>query len=170
MDTLETIVTWLCVVFVATGAVPVVAGAYQFLVIPFHGLRNHYGRTAPYFPRVAVVVPAWNEGAVIAASIDRLMRLEYPPESLRVYLVDDASTDDTPDVARAKEVEYPGRVVHLRREKGGEGKAHTLNHGLRTILADDWMQALLIMDADVIYQPDSLRLMTRHLADPRWAR
>lgn len=166
METLETVVTWLCIVFVATGAVPVAAGAYQFLVIPFHAVRNHYGRTAPYFPRVAVVVPAWNEGAVIAASIDRLMRLEYPPESLRVYLVDDASTDDTPDVARAKELEYPGRVVHLRREKGGEGKAHTLNHGLRTILADDWMQALLIMDADVIYQPDSLRLMTRHLADP----
>ena len=29
------------------------------------------------------------------------------------------------------------------------------------------MQALLIMDADVIYEPDSLRTMTRHLADPR---
>ena len=56
--------------------------------------------------------------------------------------------------------------MHLRREKGGEGKAHTLNHGLRVILADDWMQALLIMDADVIYEPDSLRKMTRHLADP----
>ena len=29
------------------------------------------------------------------------------------------------------------------------------------------MQALLIMDADVIYEPDSLRMMTRHLADSR---
>ena len=28
------------------------------------------------------------------------------------------------------------------------------------------MQAVLIMDADVIYEPDSLRRMTRHLADP----
>ena len=28
------------------------------------------------------------------------------------------------------------------------------------------MQALLIMDADVIYEPTSLRAMTRHLADP----
>ena len=58
-------------------------------------------------------------------------------------------------------------MVHLRRDKGGEGKSHTLNHGLRIILADDWMQALLIMDADVIYEPDSLRTMTRHLADSR---
>ncbi|HEX3387966.1 MAG TPA: glycosyltransferase family 2 protein, partial [Streptosporangiaceae bacterium] len=104
--------------------------------------------------------------AVIGASIDRLMQLDYPPESLRVYVVDDASTDDTPDVIKAKAARYPGQVVHLRREQGGQGKSHTLNHGLRIILADDWMQALLIMDADVIYEPDSLRTMTRHLADP----
>src|ERR1700735_559719 len=29
------------------------------------------------------------------------------------------------------------------------------------------MQAVLIMDADVIYEPDSLRKMSRHLADPQ---
>ena len=45
-------------------------------------------------------------------------------------MVDDASTDDTPQVIQAKAAEYPGSVFHLRREKGGEGKAHTLNHGL----------------------------------------
>ena len=33
------------------------------------------------------------------------------------------------------------------------------------ILADDWMQVLLITDADVIFEPDSLRQLTRHLAD-----
>ena len=32
---------------------------------------------------------------------------------------------------------------------------------------DDWMQALLITDADVIFEPAALRTMTRHLADPR---
>ncbi len=154
-------------IFVATGVVPILATAYQFLAIPFHSVKNHYKRAAPYLPRVAVVVPAWNEGLVIAASIDRLMRLEYPLDRLRIYVVDDASTDDTPQVIQAKALEYPGSVFHLRREKGGEGKAHTLNHGLREILKDDWMQALLIMDADVIYQPTSLRRMTRHLADER---
>lgn len=154
-------------IFVATGVVPILATLYQFLAIPFHSVKNHYKKAAPYLPRVAVVVPAWNEGLVIAASIDRLMRLDYPLDRLRIYVVDDASTDDTPEVIQAKALEYPGSVFHLRREKGGEGKAHTLNHGLREILKDDWMQALLIMDADVIYQPTSLRRMTRHLADER---
>ena len=157
----------LLLIFVATGAIPVLAAAYSFLAIPLHAFRNHYSKAGPYLPRVAIVVPAWNEGAVIGESIDRLMSLEYPPESLRVYVVDDASTDSTPDVVLAKAAQYPGSVFHLRRDKGGEGKAHTLNHGIREIVKDDWMQALLIMDADVIYRPDSLRKMTRHLADPR---
>lgn len=157
---------WTLIVLVMLGAVPLVAASYQFLLIGVHRVRNHHDHTAPFYPRVAILIPAWNEAAVIGASIDRLVGLDYPPDRLRVYVVDDASTDETPDVVLAKAEEYPGQVVHLRREKGGEGKAHTLNHGLRLILADDWMEALLVMDADVIYEPDSLRRMTQHLADP----
>jgi cellulose synthase/poly-beta-1,6-N-acetylglucosamine synthase-like glycosyltransferase len=155
------------IILVGTGAIPVLAGAMSFIAIPFHAVKNHYREAAPYLPRVAIIVPAWNEGAVVGPAIDRLMSLEYPPESLRVYVVDDASTDDTPDVVLAKAAQYPGQVFHLRRDKGGEGKAHTLNHGIRVVLQDDWMQALLIMDADVIYLGSSLRKMTRHLADPK---
>ena len=141
----ETALTVVLLVLVGIGAVPVVAGLAQFLVIPFHAVRNHYRETGPYLPNVAVVIPAWNEAAVLTTSIERLMGLDYPPDRLRVYVVDDASTDDTPAVLAACAARFPGRVVHLRREKGGEGKAHTLNHGLREILADDWMEALLIM-------------------------
>ena len=154
-------------VLVALATLPAVMMTIQFLLAPLQVRINHYRRAAPYLPRVAVIVPAWNEGAVIGASIDRLMGLEYPEGRVRIYVVDDASTDDTPDVVRAKAAQYPGLVHHLRREKGGEGKAHTLNHGLRIVLAEDWAEAFLIMDADVIYLPDSLRKMTRHLADER---
>jgi cellulose synthase/poly-beta-1,6-N-acetylglucosamine synthase-like glycosyltransferase len=157
---------WVLVVLVMVGAVPLTAAACQYALVAFHFRRNHYPSGAPYFPRTAILVPAWNEAMVIGASIDRLMQLNYPPEALRVFVVDDASTDDTPDVILAKAAEYPGQVFHLRRQKGREGKAHTLSHGLRIILEDGWTQALLIMDADVIYEPDSLRMMTRRLADP----
>ncbi len=157
----------ICIIFVFLGAVPILAMAYQFLVIPLHAYKNHYRGAAPYQPRVSVVVPAWNEGAVIGTTIDRMLSLEYPMNKLRIYVVDDASTDETPEVVQAKQAEYPGQVFHLRREKGGEGKAHTLNFGLQQILADDWMEALLITDADVIFLPDSLSKLTRHLADPR---
>jgi cellulose synthase/poly-beta-1,6-N-acetylglucosamine synthase-like glycosyltransferase len=158
---------WILVAAVMAGAIPLVVATYQFLLIGWHSRRLHYAECAPYFPRTAILIPAWNEAAVLGASIDRLMSLEYPRDRLRVFVIDDASTDHTPQVVAAKVEQYPGSVVHLRRQVGGQGKAHTLNHGLTQILADDWMQAILIMDSDVIYEPSSLRMMTRHLADPR---
>ncbi len=157
----------LLVFFVLLGTLPLLVANYQFLLVGLHFRRLHYARCAPCFPRTAILIPAWNEEAVIGTSIDRLMLLDYPREALRIYVVDDASTDATPAVVTAKVAEYPGNVVHLRRDKGGEGKAATLNHGLAVILADDWMQAVLIMDSDVIYERSSLRRMARHLADPR---
>jgi cellulose synthase/poly-beta-1,6-N-acetylglucosamine synthase-like glycosyltransferase len=157
---------WGLTALVIAGALPLIVASYQFLMIGWHFRRLHYSRCAPIFPRTAILIPAWNEAAVIASSVDRLMRLSYPPDRLRVFVIDDASTDETPLVAQAKAAEYPGRVFHLRREVGGQGKAHTLNHGLAEVLSDNWMQAVLIMDSDVIYEPPSLRRMTRHLADP----
>lgn len=103
---------------------------------------------------------------MIELTIDRLMALHYPADALRVYVVDDASTDATPSKVIAKTKQYPNRVFHLRRVAGGEGKAHTLNYGLETLWRSSWAQAVLIMDADVIYTPDSLLRMARHLADP----
>ncbi|WP_211221005.1 glycosyltransferase [Nocardioides insulae] len=167
IDLLRELVTILFVVLAFSGTVPVLIGVYQYALIPLHGVKNHLPDAAPYLPRVVVIVPAWNEGAVLTASLERLMRLEYPPERLRVYVVDDASTDNTPEVTLAMAALHPGRIFHLRRAQGGEGKAHTLNHGIRRALADDWAQAVLIMDADVVFRPDSLRRMTRHLADER---
>lgn len=152
------------VVIVAT--IPVFAGLFQFLAVAFSMFFSNLERTADYAPRLAVLIPAWNEEAVIGTTIDRLMKLDYPRDRLRVYIVDDASTDGTPDVILGRRARYGHQVVHVRRHKGGEGKAHTLNHGLRELWAEDWAESVLIMDADVIYTASSLKRMARHLADP----
>ncbi|WCO65181.1 glycosyltransferase family 2 protein [Iamia majanohamensis] len=156
----------LLVVVAVAGAAPLLIGIYQYLLVGLHAHRHHLDETGPDLPRTAVLIPAWNEADVLATTIHQLMRLDYPRDRLVVVVVDDASTDATGEVLAALAAEHPGMVVHLRREDGGQGKAHTLNHGLRALLADGWMEALLVMDADVVYEPDSLRRMARHLADP----
>ena len=152
--------------FVLAGSLPLLAGCYQFALAGFHRFRLNTSEPLERDPNVAVVVPAWNEAFVIGRTIDTLLSLDYPRDRLRVYVVDDASTDETPEVVRAKAAKYPGRVFHLRREKGGEGKAHTLNHGLRIIRKEGWYEAVLVIDADVIFTYRSLRRMVRHLGDP----
>jgi cellulose synthase/poly-beta-1,6-N-acetylglucosamine synthase-like glycosyltransferase len=159
--------TVLCLGLVLLGMVPTVASFAQFLLVGAHGVWNHYPKCRDYTPRVAFLLPAWNEADVLGASIDSLMGIDYPAGAWRIYVVDDASTDHTPEVMRQKMAQYPGSVFHLRREKGGQGKAHTLNHGISLLLAENWAEAVMIMDADVLFEPLTLRRMARHLIDPK---
>jgi cellulose synthase/poly-beta-1,6-N-acetylglucosamine synthase-like glycosyltransferase len=156
----------LCFFCVLLGMLPILTTFAQFLAVGLHGVRNHYPKCGDITPRVAFLLPAWNEADVLGSSIDSLMSIDYPAGKWRIYVVDDASTDHTPDVMRAKMAQYPGSVFHLRREKGGQGKAHTLNHGIKEILAEDWAEGVMIMDADVLFEPTTLRRMVRHFADP----
>ena len=158
--------TFALVALVFLGAIPLVVATYQFARVGMNRWHSHLDKTDMKLPNVAILIPAWNEGAVLGASLDRLLAMDYPAAALRLYVVDDASTDDTPDVILRRVASHPSRVHHLRREQGGEGKAHTLNHGLRVVMADTWAEAVLIMDADVVFQPRALRHMVRHLADP----
>jgi cellulose synthase/poly-beta-1,6-N-acetylglucosamine synthase-like glycosyltransferase len=155
-----------CTLLVVLSSLPVVVSMYQFLLLIFSFRATHLEDASRHLPRVSILIPAWNEGAVIGATIDRLMRLRYPRDRLRVYVIDDASTDETPHVAIAKSKLWPRNVFHIRRVAGGEGKAHTLNYGLHVLWRSDWTEAVLIMDADVIYTEDSLTRMARHLVDP----
>jgi len=159
------LVAVIATVFVLLGVVPVVSGLYQYLYVVVSFFNTHLESCEGSTPRLSILIPAWNEEAVIGMSIDRLMALNYPKDRLRVYLIDDASTDETPRVAIEKSKEYPGRVIHVRRVSGGEGKAATLNYGLDIIWKSDWAEAVLIMDADVIYTDDSILKLARHLAD-----
>jgi cellulose synthase/poly-beta-1,6-N-acetylglucosamine synthase-like glycosyltransferase len=160
---------WALGLFVLLGAVPNAVAVIQVGFASLHRFRDHYDDdevSLDELPRVAVLVPAWNEAPVLRFSVDRMMAMDYPSDRLRLAVVDDASSDDTPELLAAKMSQYPGRILHLRRDKGGEGKAHTLNHGLRELLADDWAQAVLVTDADVVFEPTAVRRMTRHLGDP----
>lgn len=157
---------WGLALTVILGSLPLWVSLYQFLLIGRHGRNNHYDQCAPYFPKVSILVPAWNEAAVLDATIEILMSMDYPLDCLRVYIIDDASTDNTPEIMQKNMLRYPGNVHHLRRAKGGEGKAHTLNYGIDKALKDNWSEAFLIIDADVLFEKNALRKMARHLVDP----
>ena len=163
---MTTAIAVVCSTLVLLATLPVLGGLYQFLALAFSVFATHLEKARPNVPRVAILIPAWNEGAVIAPTIDRLMSLDYPKDRLRIFVIDDASTDETPHIAIAKAKRWPNNIFHIRRVAGGEGKAHTLNYGLDVLWTDDWVEAVLIMDADVIYTPSSLRRMARHLVDP----
>ena len=152
---------------ITLGFIPIITLLIQFITVGFHGLKNHYSKCKPYTPNVAIIIPVWNEEDVVGLSIDSLMQLNYPKNHLHIYAVDDVSTDRTPEIIETKTKQYPNCVFNLRRpEKIDFGKAAVINHGLKLILKESWAEAILIIDADVMFEQDTLIRMTRHLADP----
>ena len=104
---------WLLVALVMLGALPLLVANYQFLLVGVHFRRLHYGKCAPFFPRVAIIIPAWNEAAVIGTSVDRLMQLDYPPGALRVV---DKRLDNFRFLGLIRLAMPNARIIHVRRD------------------------------------------------------
>ncbi|QMV19542.1 glycosyltransferase [Granulicella sp. 5B5] len=105
-----------------------------------------------------VVVPARNEEANIAATLDALMVADYP--ALKVLVIDDRSTDKTGMIVDAYVAEYatraPGRldVIHVTDlPEGWLGKTFALQVGTE----NSESEFLLFTDADVLFSPSVLR-------------
>ena len=113
-----------------------------------------------YAPPVTIVVPAFDEGPVIAAAIRSLLELDYP--SYEILVVDDGSRDDT--YARAAELEgrYGGVTVRVV-SKANAGKASALNTGISLARSP----FVLCMDGDSRLSRDTLRRAMPHFADAR---
>ncbi|MEW1639203.1 glycosyltransferase [Streptomyces sp. NPDC093801] len=120
-------------------------------------------RTAPArWPSVAVVVPARDEAEVLPRSLASLLAQDYPGEA-GIVLVDDGSTDGTAALARRLAAEQPGLPLTVLTPSdpppGWTGKLWALRHGIThaTRSAADTPEYLLLTDADIAHEPDSLR-------------
>ena len=62
------------------------------------------------FPTVSVVVPAYNLARCLGRAIDSALAQDWPAEALEVIVVDDGSTDETPQVRRPHPRRPPGQL------------------------------------------------------------
>ncbi|MFF8278906.1 glycosyltransferase [Streptomyces lateritius] len=115
----------------------------------------------PVWPRVAIVVPARDEAEVLPLSLPSLLTQDYPGDA-EVVLVDDDSTDGTGKLAGELAVRYGGLPLTVvspgEPEPGWTGKLWALRHGMALARARG-PEFLLLTDADIAHEPDSLRLL-----------
>jgi glycosyltransferase involved in cell wall biosynthesis len=112
--------------------------------------------SAPGGPRVSIIVPARNEQADIARTLTLLLALDY--DNYEVIAVDDRSTDGTGEImdqfAGGLDAEGRLKVIHISElPPGWMGKTHAMWTAGRQA-SGEW---LLFTDADVLFQPDSVR-------------
>ncbi|MFI5717902.1 glycosyltransferase [Nocardia sp. NPDC051750] len=120
-------------------------------------------RRAEFAPPVAVLVPAHNEAHDIAATIESVDRAARTYTGrIRLYIVDNASSDDTAAVARQAISECTAITGELL-DCPKPGKAIALNLGIQRI-AEDFVVRI---DADTVIGPGCLQTAMRHFANPR---
>ena len=101
-------------------------------------------RPATEAPRIEIVVPVYNEQAALPGSIRRLhehLSAELP-YTWRIVIADNASTDQTPRLARALAGDLAG-VEYLRLTERGRGRA------LRAAWSRSDAEVLCYMDVDL---------------------
>jgi cellulose synthase/poly-beta-1,6-N-acetylglucosamine synthase-like glycosyltransferase len=105
-------------------------------------------------PTVSLIVPAYDEEAVIAAKVANSLALDYPRERLQLIVASDGSTDATAARARAA-----GADLVLELAPGGKVAA------LNVAAAQAGGDLLAFSDANCSWAPDALRRLVEPFAD-----
>lgn len=114
--------------------------------------RRETERFDPPTTRFRVLVPAHNEAALIADTMEALARLDYPRELFEVHVVADNCTDTTAELVRAA-----GFEAHERHDLTNPGKGPALGWLLDQLPDRTGSDAAFVLiDADTIVDPGLL--------------
>ena len=117
------------------------------------------------WPAVDVVVAARDEQAVIGRLVERMSLLRYPEGLLKLWVVDDGSSDRTPEVLADLQGRFPFLNLLRRAPDAGGGKSGALNEVLQQLQAR-WM---LVLDADADLQSDTLERLIPYAEAGHWS-
>jgi 1,2-diacylglycerol 3-beta-glucosyltransferase len=123
------------------------------------------GRRAPArlggapLTRFVVLVPAHDEEAGIERTVRSALATDYPAALRRVVVVADNCTDGT--AARARQA---GATVLVRTDPAHRGKGQALAFAFEQLLAEDFADAVAVVDADAVLGGDLLRAFAARLA------
>ncbi|MDB9304379.1 MULTISPECIES: glycosyltransferase [Cyanophyceae] len=125
---------------------------FHALVVVFARPRRYSKEMQGDFPSVSVLVAAKNEEAVIGKLVKNLCSLEYPDGQFEVWIIDDNSTDQTPQLLAELAQEYDQLKVLRRSPEASGGKSGALNQVLPLTKGE----IVAVFDADAQVVPDLL--------------
>jgi len=112
------------------------------------------------YPLITVIVPAHNEENTIIKTLESVFHLDYPPEKLEVFVINDGSTDKTEQIVK----EYiKGKKNFKLLSHSNRGKAASMNRALKMakgeffacLDADSFVDSLTLRKMLYMYEQDS---------------
>ena len=113
------------------------------------------------FPGISVLIAAHNEEKIIGEKIDSVLAADYPHEKMEILVGSDASTDRTNVLLKEKERSKP--PVHLYFYEERQGKPRIINQ----LAEKAGGEILVISDANVLLESDTLRELVRYFREER---
>jgi hyaluronan synthase len=147
-----------------TSFLPALGAVYALVMLIFQiGRTVLWARYQPYppaavpLPRLTVIIPAYNEGAMMEKAIAAVAASDYPAHRMEIICIDDGSTDDTWFYIKQAQARYP-RLLRPMRFAANRGKKEALYAGFTRGRGE----VFVTIDSDSIINPDALR----HLVAP----
>ena len=162
-DFIRTGITWIFLLgdLLMTGRL-VIIGALAIYDRVRERILGRPAEVASYKPKVAVLIPAYNEEKVIERTVRAALNSDYP--NLRVIVIDDGSKDGTLEVARKAFVAEQAAGSVLILGKPNSGKAEALNYGIEHI-GD--AEIFVGIDADTVIASDAISRLVPHFINPK---
>lgn len=111
----------------------------------------------------SILIPVYNEQAYLARVVERVLAAPLPDGVEReLILVDDCSTDRTPEVIASLVARYPEKIRAFRQPKN-QGKGAAIRRAIQETTGD----YAIIQDADLEYNPNEYSLVLAPLLDGR---
>ena len=141
--------SWMTLLYVGYAMVLMVSGLFRRYRVPVKALPR---------TRFAVIIPAHNEEPVLAPLLREIRAQRYPRHLVDIFVVADNCDDRTAYVAVAN-----GATAFERHNLQEIGKGHAVQYALDRILAQDRHDAIVVIDADNLPDPEFLACMNNHL-------
>lgn len=101
--------------------------------------------------KLSVVIPCYNEEKTLKRCVSRVLEIQGGELALEIILVDDCSTDRSPEIGSALAQQHP--EVKFVRHHRNQGKGAALRTGFREATGD----FVAVQDADLEYDPQDFK-------------
>jgi hyaluronan synthase len=113
-------------------------------------------------PSITVIIPAYNEGAMVLNAIESVVAADYPRDRIEIIAVDDGSKDDTWNYIAAAAQRYPGLVTALRQDRN-RGKREAMALAISRARGD----VFVTVDSDSVIERDALLAIVAPFSNPK---
>ncbi|WP_421383733.1 glycosyltransferase [Bacillus salacetis] len=160
----NTLFIWLinfCIFFFSLGIILGILRLILLFTFSYkHSRQKSNHKPSPYPPFVSVIIPAYNEEAVIEKTLQSILRSHY--RNFEVIVINDGSTDHTAEVVK----KISKNNIRVRQTvKVNEGKTAAINYGFLKARGE----IIVTLDADTSIVPDTISLLVNHFKDEKVA-